>query len=186
MDAALDEVERRMRGGLRGVASAETRVTSQRARERLVQRANNNQPLLGVGIVTVGGAAAYGACSLLAALRERQKPQHRLERGLNELRESFGTRVRNTQEQAERARGRGLLLKLETQDGGYVRVSDARLGGVPRNRREHTTMLKKLFWTGLVSVLVAVGTVVARRLADRVWRATIHEAPPDSSSKAAA
>jgi len=185
MDAALDEVERRVRGGVRGVASAETRVTSSRAREHLVRRANEHQGILNTAIVSVGAAAAFTACAAIAALRERQKPQSRLQRGLHELHAGVSGRARAARENAQYARQRGLLLKLETDRGGYSRISDVRLGVMPARTRNQTAMLKKLFWTGLVSVLVAVGSVLARRLAGSVWKATVHEAPPDSSTAAA-
>jgi len=186
MDAALDEVERRVRGGVRGVASAETRVTSGRAREQLLRRVSEHQRILNAAIAGVGGAAAFSACAAVAALRERQKPQHRLQRRLHQLGTAVGMRAGDARQQAQYARERGLLLKLDKENGGYSRISDVRLGGMPAKTRDQSAMLKKLFWTGLVSVLVAVGSVVARRLASSVWEATVHEAPPESSSKAAA
>jgi hypothetical protein len=186
MNAVLDEVEHRLRGGLRGVASAETRLTSRRAREGLVQGVRKHAPVAGVVAATAVSAAAYGGYALFARLRERRRPQLRLKRSLGQFRAGLGAGVQNVQRHAERVQRRGLLLRLEPQDGGYVRVSEARIGGVPHNRRKQTTLVKKLFWAGLVSVLMTLGSVLARRVADGVWRATIHEAPPEHARNAAA
>lgn len=186
MNAALDELEMRLRGGIRGVASVETRITRLRVRDELARRARENSTLLGVAMAAAGGAAAYAACELVAGLRERQKPQRQMERRLSQLRVSLNDRVLNVKRDAERARQRGLLLKLEPRRGGYVRVSDARPAVMPRSRREQTAMIKKLLWAGLVSVLMAVGSAVARRVADRVWRAALHEAPPEQAGEVAA
>jgi hypothetical protein len=175
MNAVLDEVERRLRGGLRGVASAETRITGRRTRQAIVERARDNPPVLGVVAAATVSATAYAGYVLVARLRERRRPQNRLKRGLSRVRAGL-----------ERVHQGGLLVRLDAQDGGYLRVSDARVGGVPRSRRKETTMLKKLFWAGLVSVLMTVGSVLARRVADGVWRATIHEAPPENARNATA
>jgi hypothetical protein len=77
---------------------------------------------------------------------------------------------------------RGILLKLEPQQGGYVRLSDARLEP-PKKKRGQSTVIKKLIWAGLLSVFMAVGSVLARRVADSVWRAMVHEDPPTEKSK---
>ena len=47
-------------------------------------------------------------------------------------------------------------------------------------------MIKKLVWAGLLSIFMAVGSVLARRIADVVWRAMVREDPPTEKSKAAA
>jgi hypothetical protein len=46
------------------------------------------------------------------------------------------------------------------------------------------TVIKRLFWAGFLSVFMAVGAVVARRLADGAWRAMIREEPPSDRTKA--
>jgi hypothetical protein len=45
-------------------------------------------------------------------------------------------------------------------------------------------VIKKFVWAGFLSVFLAVGSVVARRLADSAWRAMIHEEPPSRGSNA--
>jgi len=186
MTAALDELQRRLRGGLRGVASAEARITSVRAREDVIERARENPPLLGVAGVVAVGAVAYGSYALISKLRDRQKPQNRLRRGVEHVGHELSARVEDSKRQIERARQRGLLLKLEPESGGYVRLSDARLEPLGTNKkRERTRVIKKLVWAGLLSAFMALSSVLARRVADSVWRVTVHEEPPDTKSKTA-
>src|SRR5262249_1411040 len=78
MAAALDEMEKRVRGGLRGIATSEAKITSVRARDDAVATARENPTLLGVGGVVVAGAVAYGVFSLINGLRQRGKPQSKL------------------------------------------------------------------------------------------------------------
>ena len=46
------------------------------------------------------------------------------------------------------------------------------------NKRGQSTVIKKFVWLGLLSVFMALGSVLARRVADNVWRAMVHEDPP--------
>jgi hypothetical protein len=135
MTAALDEVEKRVRGGVRGVAAAEARITSVRATEEVVERARENPTLLGVAGVVVAGAVAYGAYAVINGMRQRNKPQNRLKRGVKHVRGELSEtaeRLAERLDQRRRQLERGLLpsgvaLKLEPEDGGYMRVVDARL-----------------------------------------------------------
>ena len=186
MSAALEEVERRFRGGLRSAATAEARISSRRAGEGAVARARQNTTLLGVAGVLVAGAVGYGTFTLINGLRERNKPQSRLKRGVRQVREELSGRVSEgvevSRRQLERALPQGVLLKLEPQRGGYVRVSDARL--VPSKKRERSTVIKKLIWAAFLSIFMAVASVLARRVADGAWRAMVHEEPPTERPKA--
>jgi hypothetical protein len=188
MGAALDELERRVRGGLRGVASAEARITSARAGEDAVNAARENPTILGVAGVVAAGAVAYGAFALVNGLRQRNKPQNRLRRGVKgvrgELSERVSEGVQRSRRQLERSLPQGILLKLEPEDGGYVRLSDARLEP-PKKKRGKSTVIKKLVWGVLLSLFMALGSVLARRVADNVWKAMTHEDPPTEKSKAA-
>jgi hypothetical protein len=188
MSAALDEVQRRVRGGFRGVASAEARISTSRASEDVVTRARENPTLLGVAGVVAAGAVAYGAYALVNGLRQRNKPQNRLRRGVEQVREELSERVsesvERTRRELERSLPQGILLKLEPEDGGYMRVSDARLEP-PKKKRGQSTVIKKLVWAVLLSVFMAVGSVVARRVADQVWQLMLHEDPPTEKPKAA-
>jgi hypothetical protein len=187
MTAAIEEVERRVRGGLRGVASAEARLTAVRAREDVTERARENPTLLGVAGVVAVGAVAYGAYALVNRLRERRKPQNRLKRGVQNVRdelservERLGEGVEDSRRQIESAWQRGLLLKLDPEDDGYVRISDARLEPLKKKatKRGQSTVIKKFVWAALLSVFMALGSVLAQRVAGRVWRAMVHEDPP--------
>lgn|SRR5215467_4576423 len=187
MSAAVAEVERRFRGGLRGVATAEARVSSTRARDDAFAAARENPTLLGVGGVVVVGAVAYGVYALVNGLRERQKPQNRLKRGVSQLGAELSERVtggvESSRRQLERSLPHGVFLKFEPEFGGYMRVSDARLEP-PDKRKARLTVIKKLVWAGFLSVFMAVGAVMARRLADGAWRAMVREEPPSDRSKA--
>jgi hypothetical protein len=45
-------------------------------------------------------------------------------------------------------------------------------------RGQTTSVLRKLLWTGLYAGLAALATMVARRLASRIWRVATGEQPP--------
>jgi hypothetical protein len=185
MTAAVQELERRARGTLRTVNRVEQRLASGRTADDLVEQARDNPSLLGVAGVVAAGAVAYGAWALIRGVRERNKPQNRLRRRVQhaggELSGRLAERVESSRRQLDRARRRNLLLKLDPEDGGYVRVSDARLEPLNK-RRGRLPVIKKLVWAGLLSVFLAVGSVVSRRLADRLWHAMVHEDPPTSKA----
>jgi hypothetical protein len=186
MSAAIAEVERRVRGGVRGVTSAEARVTSARTREELASKARNNPGLVGVAAVVMVSAVGYGLYAMVTSAHERQKPQNRLRRGMQSVRGRAEKRVEASRKQFERVRQRGVLLKLEPSDGGYMRLTDARLELPGKDKkRGQTTVIKKLVWAGLLSAFMALGSVLARRVAQQVWRAATHEDPPTEKSKAA-
>jgi hypothetical protein len=107
-----------------------------------------------------------------------------LKRGVQHVREELSERAEESRRQLEQALPRGVLLKLEPEDGGYMRVSEARLEP-PKKKRGQSTLIKKLIWAGLLSIFMAVGSVLARRVADAVWKATVHEDPPTEKSKVA-
>ncbi len=104
---------------------------------------------------------------------------------LSELSELVTEGVESSRRQLERALPHGILLKLEKEDGGYMRVSDARLE-LPAKRRGNSRVIKKFVWAGFLSVFLAVSSVVGRRLADTAWRAMVHEEPPTNNSKSKA
>jgi hypothetical protein len=175
MSAAIEEVERRLRGGLRGVATREARITT-------VRGARENATLVGVAGVVAAGAVVYGAYALINRARERGKPQNRLKRGVQHVREELTERAEESRRQLEQSLPRGVLLKLEPEDGGYVRVSDARLEP-SKKKRGRSTLIKKLIWAALLSIFMAVGSVLARRVAEAAWKSMVHEEPPTEKSK---
>lgn len=192
MTAALDELENRLRHGVRSIASTETRIASGRAAEQAVDRVRENPTLLGVGGVVVAGAMAYGAYALINGLRNRNKPRNRLKRGVKQVRGELSETADRLSERLERSRRQlergllpsGVLLKLEPDDGGYVRVSDARLEP-PANKKKggRSPVIKKFIWGALLSIFMAVGSVLARRVAEGAWQAMVHEEPPAGKSK---
>jgi len=175
MSAAIEEVERRLRGGLRGVATTEARITS-------VRGARENPTLVGVAGVVAAGAVAYGAYVLINGMRQRNKPRNRLKRGVQHVREELTERAEESRRQLEQSLPRGVLLKLEPEDGGYMRVSDARLEP-SKKKRGRSTLIKKLIWAALLSIFMAVGSVLARRVAEAAWKSMVHEEPPTEKSK---
>jgi hypothetical protein len=197
MGAALTELEQRLRGGLRGIASTEARISGTRTQRELVERAErarDNPTLLGVAGVIVVGAVAYGVYAAISGSREAKKPQNRLKRGVKKVRAEVSERVeegvelsrRQLERQIERARPRGLLLKVEPEDGGYMRVTDARLDVPAAKNKGRQDVIKKLLWAGILSVFMAVGSVLARRVAGAVWKSVLREDPPTEKSKATA
>jgi len=189
MTAALAEAQRRLTGGVRGLASAEARITTGRARDDVALQARKNPTLVGVGGMVVAGAIGFGIYVAVARVRERRKPQSRLKRQVEHVRQELGERagevgerVEVSRRQLERAAQRNLLIKLDPQDGGYMRVVDARIE--PQKGKGRRELIKKLVWAGFLSVFMAVGTVLARRVAGTVWKAALHEDPPTEKSKA--
>ena len=191
MTAALEELERRLRGGLRTVATTEARITSVRATEGAVERARANPTLLGVAGVVAAGAVAYGVFALVNSRRQRNTPQNRLKRGVKQVRGELSETAERVAERLEQSRRQlergllpsGVLVKLEPEDGGYMRVSDARLEPPANKKRGRSPVIKKFIWAALLSIFMALGSVLARRLADSVWRATVREEPPTAKSK---
>src|SRR3954468_18046232 len=126
MTAALDELRRRVGGGVRGIAGAEARISTTRTQQQLAAQARDNPTLLGVAGVVVVGAIGYGIYAAVRSARERKKPSSRLKRGVQQVREELEGGVelsrRQLERQLERARPRGLLLKVEPEDSGYMRV----------------------------------------------------------------
>jgi hypothetical protein len=184
MTATLEEVERRISGGVRGVAATEARIGSVRATQELT----SNPTLIGVVGVVAAGAVAYGAYALIRAARQRGTAQNRLKRGVRharqELSEAVTERLGGTRRELEKALPHGVLLKLEPEEGGYVRVSDARLEPAHKKRGQ-SAVIKKFVWAALLSLFMALGSVLARRVADAVWRSMTHEEPPTAKSKVA-
>jgi hypothetical protein len=198
MSAALEEVERRFRGGMHGAATAEARIKTARAGEEAIERVRQNRNLVGVAGVVAAGAVAYGAFALVNAVRGRNQttPQSRLKRGVGQVRSELSERVTeglgSSWRQLERALPRGVLVKLEPEEGGYMRISEAKLEAPvekpveKKKKRGQSTVIKKFVWAAFLSIFLAVASVLARRVADATWRAMVHEEPPTEKSKASA
>ena len=105
-----------------------------------------------------------------------------MKRGVQHVREELTERAEESRRQLEQSLPRGVLLKLEPEDGGYVRVSDARLEP-SKKKRGQSTLIKKLIWAALLSIFMAVGSVLARRVAEAAWKSMVHEEPPTEKSK---
>jgi hypothetical protein len=188
MTAALDEVERRLRGGVRGIAGTEARITSGRARQDMAQRAKQNPTLLGVVGVVMVGAVGYGIYTALKSRQESKLPQNKLKRRVenvrHELRGRVEEKVEASRKRLERAKQSSFLVKLDPEDGGYMRIVDARLETPLDKNKERQDVIKKLVWAGVLSVFMAVGSVLARRVAGSVWKVTVREDPPTEKNKA--
>ncbi len=179
--ATLGELERRLRGGVQGVAGGEARITATRAREQLVDRTTENPGLLAVAGTVAVAAVGYGIYALLGRRRESRKPRNRLKKRVRETREEFRERVEETRQQVEQARRRGLVLKVGGEDEEGVVVTDAK--GRPltaKQKGSRGSVLKKLIWAALLSIFMAGASVLARRIAGEVWKATLREEPPTS------
>jgi len=186
MTAALDELRRRVGGGVRGIAGAEARISTTRAQQQLTEQARDNPTLLGVAGVVIVGAVAYSIYAAIRNARERNKHRSRLKRGVKQARKRLeeGVEVsrRQLERQLERARPRGVLLKVEPENSGYMRVTEARLD-VPTKDKGRSDVIKKLLWAAFLSIFMAAGSVLARRAAGSVWKATVREDPPSVRNK---
>jgi hypothetical protein len=190
--AALEELLRRLRGGFSGIAGAEARVAGVRAGEGLAERVEelgkrlrDNPPFVaGSGAVALG-ALGYAAYSLVNRWRENRQPQSRLKRRVMDISRELGSlwgvslrQVGAARRQLGDKQHRDLLLKIQPEQGGYLRVTDARLDLPMTKARWRKAVVKNLMWAGMVSLFTAVAGVMARRVAAGVWRATLREEPP--------
>ena len=187
MNAALDEVERRVaRRRARRRERRSAHLERPRPAKTLVARARDNPTLLGVARRRRRRRHRLRRLTpLINGLRERNKPQNRLKRGVQQVREELSersaTELSRRQSRAParaRADRRGVLLKLEPEDGGYVRVSDARLEPLANKEKGPSRRDQEVH---LGSVAVGVHGRGQRPGAARgrsVWRATVHEDPP--------
>ncbi|MHB1132704.1 MAG: DUF3618 domain-containing protein [Chloroflexota bacterium] len=118
--------------------------------------------------VIVAGAAAglvgsLGAYTIARLARGREetlpeKANHRLQDTLHLVRDSanrYGHDLRQTAQ--------------ALQSGQQVRVDFM---------KQEPSMLKRLAWIGLVSVMSALGSMLFKRLTTNVWKGTMHEEPP--------
>ncbi len=187
MTAAVDEVERRLRGGLRGVASTEAKITSARTGEDLARRARSNPPVLAVAGIVVAGAIGYGIYSVIKTRQEQKKPRNVIRRRVRDVREELRGRVdegvQASRKQLEKAKQTNFLVKLEPAEAGMMRITEAHIEGPLKKSKERQDVIKKLVWAGLLSVFMALGSVLARRVAGSVWKVTVHEDPPTEKQK---
>lgn len=195
LSAAVEELQRRMGGGPKGIARsggrrpataaragapAEGPTLSERAAE-VAERAREHSAALSVGGLLALGVVGYGLFALYQAWRERRTPRSRLKQRVQRTREDLGSLLDDSRRRVRETRKRGLLLKVE--DGprggsGYMRVTGARLDPPKTEKGSRISVLKNLLWAAMLSVFMAVSSVVARRLAGSVWRTTIREVPP--------
>ncbi len=180
MTATIDEIERRLRGGVKSVTAMDARVKGRRtgedAAEAVTVAVTDNQSLVAVGGAVAATAAGYATFAALDGWRASQDPATRLRHGVGGVRGAVGTRL-------EDLRKGGVLLKLDPEKQGYVRVTDARLGTASIPRKDNLVVVKKLVWALMMAVFTALGSVVAKRGAAAVWQASTHEDPPDQKKK---
>jgi len=180
MTATIDEIERRLRGGVKSVAATDARVKGRRSGEHAAEAVTaavaDNQSLVAVGGAVAATAAGYATFAALDGRRASQDPATRLRHGVGGVRGAVGTRL-------EDLRKGGVLLKLDPEKQGYVRVTDARLGAASIPRKDNLVVVKKLVWALMMAVFTALGSVVAKRGAAAVWQASTHEDPPDQKKK---
>ncbi|MBI2755579.1 MAG: hypothetical protein HYX52_02615 [Chloroflexi bacterium] len=189
MSSAIAELESRVRGGFRGIAGAEARVSTGRAGESVAQKAEQYAGLLTVAGTVAVAAVGYSIYEGIDRWRESRKPQNRLKRRVGDLgdevatrarsvRGEVETRVRDSRKRVEKARKEGVLLKVEREGDEYLRVKEARLD-IPKGKEgKRTDVLKNLLWAAVLSIFMAGAGVAARRGAGALWRATLREDPP--------
>lgn len=183
--AALGELRARLAGGAATVARAEARITSVRTRAQATAQVRE-RPIVAVA---AGGVAlaVLGVAAFAAYQRgqERKKPRNVLKRRVRGARGELESRlegplgrIEDLRKRAEEARERGLLLKVEREGDGYLRVLDARLDMPNTSEGKRQEVLKNVVWAALLAIMMAASGVVGRRLATSVWRTMLREDPP--------
>jgi hypothetical protein len=192
MNASLREMQRRLQGGVSGIMGPNLRARrrelagSVEAQARSVQgQARQNPGPLAVAGVVAAAAVGYGVVWAVGRWRESRRPVRRLRRGAAGIRGTLQQRVAESLQHLDQLRRGGVLLKVEEDKGGYLRVTDARLGPEPPKKpaKETTTdVVKRLVWALVLSISMALGSVFARRIATLVWESTVKEQPPDKNA----
>lgn len=187
---AIAELQDRIRGSASPGDLAGARGAGAQAGQQLGGRVREKPQLAAVAGMVAVGAAGYGLYALADRWRESRLPQNRLKRRVGGVRTGVESGVRSRVTESRRrvekakktARNAGLLLKLDPQGKGYVRVTDAKLD-IPNRKKDASNVLKKLIWAVFLSALTAGASVLAKRLAGQLWQSTMHEEPPDQKEK---
>jgi hypothetical protein len=182
--ASVREMQRRFQGGIAGVVTTDVRLLSTEVRTTARERLRQNATLVGFAGTVLVGAVGYGVVSAIGGWRRRQTPLGRAQHAALSLGEDVQERLGESLRGLEQLRRGGVLLKLDPEQGGYVRISDARL--LPQPTREiakeaGSDVVKRVAWAVMLSVFMAAGSVLARRLAGLAWRAAVQEDPPRKS-----
>jgi hypothetical protein len=119
--------------------------------------------------------------------QQSARPQNVIRRRVKdvraELRGRLGEGVQASKRQLERAKQTSLLVKVEPADSGLMRIMEAHIEGPVNKSKERQDVIKKLVWAGLLSVFMALSSVLARRVAGTVWKAMLQEEPPTRKNK---
>jgi hypothetical protein len=178
MAAAVLEIQRRFQRGLPSAVTNEVRLMSGELRTGFSSRLHQNANLVGFAGTVAVCAIGYGAVSAIGRRRANQTPAVAPRAALSLAENLPGLRG------LEQLRRGGVLLKLDQDKGGYVRVTDARLAPEPppvATKEAGSHVVKRLGWALLLTVFMAAGSVLARRLAGMAWRAAVQEEPPGKS-----
>jgi hypothetical protein len=183
-DSAVTELLKRFGGGASGLAGGELRASSAQAAQQLRQSAASNPSVLGVAGAVAVGVVGFLAYRAYDGWRESRKPQNRLKTRVEDVRDELEERVGQTRDRLRKMGRRDLYLKTEPDKTGYLRVTDVRVDSPGAEaQKERLTVLKKLLWAGMLSVFMAVSSVLARRAAGALWQASVGELPPPQKTK---
>jgi hypothetical protein len=186
LSSVVDELMRRTSGGPTSIATTDAKVRGaqlgQDVRTR-VERVSRKRPE--AIVVGVGAASMAIAYSIASAIQRRNRPEEKLKRGVAQARERAESQIEDLAEQAREVASRiretgkrGVLLKVESEKSGELRVKKARLDVPSSKEGAGNELLKKLLWAGVLSLFLAVAGVTARRAAGAVWKMTLNEDPP--------
>jgi hypothetical protein len=161
----LNELQRRGRRTL-SVGAMQQAATGQV--RRTVQRNPAALALLGLSALLGVGALVVRA---RRRAREAQRPAAVLRRRAREAAEDlsdYWERARASMPVDVRFRAGGRRgARDEEDDGGELRIQP-----------KEPSMLKKLMWMGLTSAMMALGGLLARRMAAAIWTRAMRETPP--------
>lgn len=186
MTRTLDELQQRLRGGLPGIVGGEARAAGHRTQAQvsdaagdLTERVKENPAVASLVSTFAIAAAGYAVYSALEAWRDSRRPKARLKHRVEDLRGELEDRWDSIRQIAGRAGKRGVVVVVGGNSKDALRVLDRE--GKPLNDGEGTKrsdVLKNLLWAGLLAASMALASVLARRGAGALWKATLREAPP--------
>jgi hypothetical protein len=131
--AAVAELQSRLRGGPTALLGARDRSVNRvrsepRPVEGVLRVVRESTVAMGVLAAMALGALGFVLYFGLEQRRARRKPYNRLLRRARATRERVAERAIGARHELDKWRARGILVKVEQEGGGHLRMTHVRLG----------------------------------------------------------